>query len=953
MTTTYRPDDSLYTSQWHFSLIGRLGFDTGNNTTGIERIWADHTGDGVHVGIWDTGTQWAHWDLSPNYDGTRHVTIDGTLNNGQPLTADDGHGTSVGGLIAAANNDLGGVGVAFDANITGIRIFGGEDDINSHWSRYIQTLDHLSDFDVTNHSYGAYPSFYTWNDIAKFEAAAENGRGGLGTVNVKSAGNSDVDGNGSALDASRFTVTVAALSTSGQVTYYSTYGAHVLVSAPAGSVTTDMLANGWGYDGLMDGDYTYKFGGTSAAGPITAGVISLMLDANEGLGWRDVQNILSYSSVGTGSLYTGVTSYENSAWQWNGADNWNGGGLHFSEDYGYGMVNAFNAVRMSEIWSIINPAAQTSANEATATTGTIATSQAINDLSTLNYSFTVTQDISLEHVGMNVGLTHSYFTDLTIRLISPENTVMTLYDGSTGSSYTSDYGFSYTFGLDGFRGENSAGIWTLQIQDNYGYDSGVLTSLNFTGYGSTLSANDTYHYTDEVLTVLEQTGQAVRQTLTDSNGGTDWIDAAAMYRDLSLDLRAGNTSTLAGTTFLTIAAATAIENAIAGDGNDYVVGNDLDNLIYGMRGNDTLNGGNGVDTAAFIGCLADYEITYAEGVTTVTCISGLYGTDTAVNFEFLKFDDQTIIDPSSGYVPPPDETAPTLLTSSPSDDATSIQVSANIVLTFDEDVQAGSGNIVIYNADNSVWNTIAITDTSQVTFSGATVTINPTESLAYESGYYVMVDGTAITDLSENAFAGIADTTALNFTTSSNIITGTSAADTLYGTSAAEIIYGLDGNDRLYGDGGNDELYGGNGYDILYGGDGDDTLNGDAYSDALYGGDGNDVLDGGSGADYMVGGDGDDTYYISNPFDIVSEYSNSGTDTALSSIGAYTLTSYVENLTFTGTGNFTGIGNTLDNTITGGDGNDYLNGGLGLDTLYGGAGADVLRGAKGDDYMVG
>ena len=41
----------------------------------------------------------------------------------------------------------------------------------------------------------------------------------------------------------------------------------VLVSAPAGSVTTDITGTGVGYDGLLAGDYTNAFGGTSAAAP--------------------------------------------------------------------------------------------------------------------------------------------------------------------------------------------------------------------------------------------------------------------------------------------------------------------------------------------------------------------------------------------------------------------------------------------------------------------------------------------------------------------------------------------------------------------------------------------------------------------------------------------------------------------------------------------------------------
>ncbi len=95
------------------------------------------------------------------------------------------------------------------------------------------------------------------------------------------------------------------------------------------------------------------------------------------------------------------------------------------------------------------------------------------------------------------------------------------------------------------------------------------------------------------------------------------------------------------------------------------------------------------------------------------------------------------------------------------------------------------------------------------------------------------------------------------------------------------------------------------------------------------------------GADIMIGLGGNDIYAVNNPGDVVIEAANGGTDTVLASINAYTLTANVENLTFTGTGNFVGTGNTLANVITGGAGNDTLDGGGGADTLIGGAGSDT------------
>ena len=110
--------------------------------------------------------------------------------------------------------------------------------------------------------------------------------------------------------------------------------------------------------------------------------------------------------------------------------------------------------------------------------------------------------------------------------------------------------------------------------------------------------------------------------------------------------------------------------------------------------------------------------------------------------------------------------AATLSSSSPADGATGVSSTANIVLTFSEAVDVESGNILIKKtSDDSTIETIDVTG-SKVTGTGTTViTINPSATLASETGYYLTIAATAFDDCSSKSYAGITSKTALNFTT--------------------------------------------------------------------------------------------------------------------------------------------------------------------------------------------
>ena len=111
--------------------------------------------------------------------------------------------------------------------------------------------------------------------------------------------------------------------------------------------------------------------------------------------------------------------------------------------------------------------------------------------------------------------------------------------------------------------------------------------------------------------------------------------------------------------------------------------------------------------------------------------------------------------------------APTLLSSSPADNSLNVAVSTDIVLTFSDAVIAGTGNITISNGAGDI-RTIGVTDTNQVTFSGNTVTINPTVNFTGGAGYNVQMLSGVIKSTSNIAFAGILNATTLNFTITSD-----------------------------------------------------------------------------------------------------------------------------------------------------------------------------------------
>jgi subtilisin-like proprotein convertase family protein len=278
------------------------------------------------------------------------------------------------------------------------------------------------------------------------------------------------------------------------------------------------------------------------------------------------------------------------------------------------------------VWSLFAPA-QTSANELS-WENLDATDHAIPDNGVFQTSILLTPvpAMDIEHVELSIDLTHTDYTQLRIFLVAPSGTELQLYDGSGGSDTTADGFFNWTYGGEALRGEDTSGNWTVRIEDTAAGETGTLLWYKVLVTGSAASTNDVYHYTDEFLAMAALTGESGRAILTDLNGGTDWIDAAAVTGNVELNLATG--ATVNGAAWFTVAG--VIENAATGDGNDALTGTAFDNILWGGRGDDTV---------VFSQSFGSYM---AQDLGLRIAVSGPDGNDTLYGIEHLQFADGTI-----------------------------------------------------------------------------------------------------------------------------------------------------------------------------------------------------------------------------------------------------------------------------------------------------------------------
>lgn len=218
----------------------------------------DITGKGAVVAIIDCGCDVSHADLRDNIIGCYNVTDIGNPND---VTDYDGHGTSVAGVIAGEDNNIGILGIAPDAKLYIIKASRGKSPyfFYSDIIRGINKCIELGNVDVINLSLGGpSPANILKNAIEK---AREHG------ILVVCAAGNEKSSTPCYPAALQIGLSVAA-SNGDQLTSYSNFGVNSNIVAPGTVYTTD-----------VNNAYTYNIG-TSFASPIVAGAGALIYGAN-------------------------------------------------------------------------------------------------------------------------------------------------------------------------------------------------------------------------------------------------------------------------------------------------------------------------------------------------------------------------------------------------------------------------------------------------------------------------------------------------------------------------------------------------------------------------------------------------------------------------------------------------------------------------------------------------
>ena len=483
--------------QWYLNNTGENGGLSGIDIN-IEGALAFATGAGITVAIVDDGLAIDHDDLAANATGPHLNLLDGDEDD--PTTFDilSNHGTAVAGLVGAAfNNGIGISGAAPEATLSGVRLIGDEIDDEDEASALSFNNDTIQ---VYNNSWG--PSDDTLDFEGPGTLAAEALQAGaiegrpdadgtpLGNIFVWAGGDGGEIGDNSNYDGyanSRFTIAVGAIADNGQRSIFSEQGANLVVVAPSGGGSQEILTTSFGVE--LDADnnlartseFDTEFSGTSASTPLVSGVVALMLQVNPDLTWRDVQDILIRTAVRVDDA--------GGAWTDNAA------GIDFSHLYGSGLIDADQAVRFAAandpvVWEPLGPAVSQErlklfipgeVESGEVPDGTGDSFFTVFDMS-VDEDGNAAENLKVEHVELRARIITQSRSDLEIVLISPNGTQSILHEPNPNNDEQSIS--NWVFMTTHNWGEGSAGQWVVRVTDSVSGNAATVNNLSLIIHGS-------------------------------------------------------------------------------------------------------------------------------------------------------------------------------------------------------------------------------------------------------------------------------------------------------------------------------------------------------------------------------------------------------------------------------------------------------------------------------------
>ncbi|HEY0407118.1 MAG TPA: S8 family peptidase [Pyrinomonadaceae bacterium] len=197
--------------------------------------WDSSRGKGINVAVLDTGIDYKHPDLMPNFKGGISFVP------GEALMDGHGHGTHCSGTIAAAINGAGVVGVAPAASLYGVKVLSNSG--SGSWSWLIAGIDWCikNNMRVLSMSLGSPAA-----PAAAVEAMC-NAAWGKGLLLVAAAGNSGPGADTVGYPAKYASViAVSAIDSANVIASFSSRGPKVELTAPGVNVLSTVPGGGFG-----------------------------------------------------------------------------------------------------------------------------------------------------------------------------------------------------------------------------------------------------------------------------------------------------------------------------------------------------------------------------------------------------------------------------------------------------------------------------------------------------------------------------------------------------------------------------------------------------------------------------------------------------------------------------------------------------------------------------------